>query len=109
MYNRQGKHVSGSQFDEYNNENNKYYKGLRIITIPTFQNGSLNAVVYSFIASIRAVFGKYDIIHYHAEGPCSMLWIPHILGIRIVATIHGHKDIICYTRNKCLRYGIFDV
>ena len=89
VYNRKGNHVSGSQFDEYNNENNKYYRGIRIITIPTFQSGSLNAVVYSLIASIRAVFGKYDVIHYHAEGPCSMLWIPHIFGIKTVATIHG--------------------
>lgn len=89
VYNRKGNHVSGNQFNECNNENNKYYRGIRIITIPTFQGGSLNAVVYSFIASIRAVFGKYDVIHYHAEGPCSMLWIPHIFGIRTVATIHG--------------------
>ena len=28
-------------------------------------------------------------IHFHAEGPCAMLWLPHLFGIRTVATIHG--------------------
>ncbi len=87
VYNRSGHHVSGNEQDNKNKRNQ--YKGVRIITIPTFENKKLNAVVYSFLATIRALFGHYDVIHYHAEGPCSMLWIPHLLGIRTVATIHG--------------------
>lgn len=89
-YNRKGHHVSGRGFDEkFNSSSLKDYKGISILTIPTFQNGKLNAIVYSVLATIRALFGKYDCIHYHAEGPCAMLWIPHLLGIRTVATIHG--------------------
>lgn len=38
---------------------------------------------------MKALFGKYDVIHYHAEGPAAMLWIPHLFGIRTVVTIHG--------------------
>ncbi|MEQ8199265.1 MAG: glycosyltransferase family 4 protein, partial [Clostridiaceae bacterium] len=26
---------------------------------------------------------------YHAEGPCAVLWLPHLFGIHTVATIHG--------------------
>ncbi|MCI9198904.1 MAG: glycosyltransferase family 4 protein [Lachnospiraceae bacterium] len=87
-YNRSGYHVSGKEFD-MNGKKGKYYKGIRIIIVPTFRNGKLNAIVYSFLATIRAVFGRYNVIHYHAEGPCAMLWIPKLLGIRVVATIHG--------------------
>jgi glycosyltransferase involved in cell wall biosynthesis len=87
VYNRSGHHVSGKENDI--TMNSKIYKGVRIITIPTFSNKKLNAVVYSFLASVRALFGRYDVIHYHAEGPCSMIWIPHMFGIRTVATIHG--------------------
>ena len=85
-YNRSGYHVSGKEFDttQY-----KDYKGIHIITIPTFQSGKLNAIVYSFLATIRAMFGKYDIYHYHAEGPCAFLWIPKMFGRKIVVTIHG--------------------
>ena len=67
----------------------KYIEGIRILTIPTFQNSKLNAIVYSVFATLRALFGHYDVIHYHAEGPCLMLWLPKLFGIRTVATIHG--------------------
>ena len=86
VYNRKGKHVAGSEF---NMKKIKEYNGVRIITIPTFEKKSLNAIVYSFFATIRALFGKYDVIHYHAEGPCVMLPIAHFFGKRCVATIHG--------------------
>lgn len=89
VYNRKGHHVSGEENDEYLVRGLKEYKGIHIITIPTFQNKKLNAVVYSFLATVRALFGHYDVIHYHAEGACSMLWIPHLFGIRTIATIHG--------------------
>lgn len=85
-YNRRGSHVSGKEFVS---RIGKEYCGIRIISIPTFESKSLNAIVYSFLASIRALFGRYDVIHYHAEGPCAMLWIPKIFGKRVVVTIHG--------------------
>ncbi len=66
-----------------------YKDGIRILTIPTFKNGKLNAIVYAALASVRALFGGYDVIHYHAEGPSLMLWLPKLFGIRVIATIHG--------------------
>ncbi len=85
-YNRSGYHVSGKEFDD---GRGKLYKGVRIITVPTFRNGKLNAIVYTVLGTLRALFGRYDVIHYHAEGPCIMLWLPKLFGIRVVATIHG--------------------
>lgn len=85
-YNRFGYHVSGKEFDE---KRERYYNGVRIFTIPTPSSSSLNAIVYSFLATIRSLFGRYDIIHFHAEGPCTMIWIPKLFGMRVVATIHG--------------------
>ena len=85
-YNRRGSHVSGRQFVE---NTGKDYEGIRIITVPTFETKSLNAIVYSFFATIRALFGGYDVIHFHAEGPCIMLPLAHFFGNRTVATIHG--------------------
>lgn len=85
-YNRYGRHTAGKKF---NQQRSKYHNGIRIITIPTPKSSALNAIVYSFLATVRALFGSYDLIHYHAEGPCTMLWIPRLFGIRVVATIHG--------------------
>jgi glycosyltransferase involved in cell wall biosynthesis len=38
---------------------------------------------------VVAAFGRYDVVHFHAEGPCAMLWLPKLFGKRCVATIHG--------------------
>lgn len=85
-YNRSGYHVSGKQFDE---KRGKVYNGIRLFTIPTFKSSSLNAIVYSFLATLRSLVGRYGMIHYHAEGPCTMMGIPKFFGIPTVATIHG--------------------
>lgn len=88
VYNRSGHHVSGKVYDQ-DKKTRKKYKGVYIHTIPTFQNGKLNAIIYSLVATIHALFCHYDAIHYHAEGPCSMIWLPHLFHIHTVATIHG--------------------
>ena len=43
----------------------------------------------SVTGAVAAAFGKYDVVHFHAEGPCAMLWLPKLFGKRCVATVHG--------------------
>lgn len=88
VYNRKGKNVQDKSAD-IENKKIKEYKGVNIKTIFTINKKGLDALIYSFLATIRALFGHYDVIHYHAEGPCAMIWIPHLFKIRTVATIHG--------------------
>ena len=68
-YNRSGYHVSGKEFDE---KRGKVYNGIRLLTIPTFRSSRLNAIVYSFLATVRSLPGRYGVYHYHAEGPCAV-------------------------------------
>lgn len=90
VYNRKGGHVSGKGFIGASDSINlNEYKGIKFFTIFTFENKVLNAFIYSVFSTVYALFRHYDCIHYHAEGPCAMLWIPHLFGIRTVATIHG--------------------
>ena len=42
------------------------YAGARIVTVPTVNKKSLDAVIYSFLATLHALFGGYNVIHYHA-------------------------------------------
>ena len=67
----------------------KEYAGARIITVPTINKKSLDAVIYSFFATLHAIFGRYDLIHYHALGPSVMLALAHLFGRRTAATVHG--------------------
>ena len=86
-YNRGGKHVSGKEFK---NENLKEYKGVKLKKVITIDKKGLAAMTSSFFATIKALFSKADVVHYHAEGPCAMMWIIKWFSRKkIVATIHG--------------------
>ena len=43
----------------------------------------------SGFAALCSAFGKYDVVHIHAEGPAFFAWLPKLLGKRVVVTIHG--------------------
>lgn len=85
-YNRGGHHVSGKEFDSAKIKN---YKGINLKTVPTINCKGLAAMSASVFAGIKASMGRYDIVHFHAEGPCAMLWLPKLFGKRCIATIHG--------------------
>jgi glycosyltransferase involved in cell wall biosynthesis len=85
-YNRGGHHVCGAEYDE---EAQNEYNGVRLKTVWTLDKKGLAAMTASFSAAIKTAFGKYDVVHFHAEGPCAMMWLPKLFGKRCIATIHG--------------------
>lgn len=85
-YNRGGHHVSGSEFDS---KRLKEYKGIRLKTVPTIEKKGLAAVSSSFFAALCCAFGKYDIVHIHAEGPAFFCWLPKLFHKRVIVTVHG--------------------
>lgn len=86
LYNRRGKHVSGKEFNTWEYKN---YKGIRLKTVPTIDFKGIAAMSSSFFAAIRVCFSKCDVVHFHAEGPCAMMWLPKLFRKRCIATIHG--------------------
>lgn len=85
-FNRSGHHVSGKEFDTRKCGD---YKGVKLKSVLTIDKKGLAAMTASFFAAVKAAFGKYDVVHFHAEGPCAMLWLPKLFGKQCVATIHG--------------------
>lgn len=85
-YNRGGHHVSGAQYDGIAKDS---YRGVRLKTVLTLDKKGLAAMSASATGAIAAAFGPYDVVHFHAEGPCAMLWLPKLFGKRCIATIHG--------------------
>ncbi len=65
------------------------YKGVEIKNAWTLNVRGFAAMIASFTAAIAASFKNYDVIHFHAEGPCAALWIPKLFGKKCVATVHG--------------------
>ena len=85
-YNRGGHHVSGS---EYDSKRLKEYKGIKLKTVPTIEKKGLAAVSSSFFAALCCAFGKYDVVHIHAEGPAFFCWLPKLFHKRVIVTVHG--------------------
>ena len=96
-YNRAGHHVSGAEYDK-----TIEYDGIRQKVVPTIEKKGLAAVSSSFFAALCSAFGRYDVVHIHAEGPAFFCWIPKLFGKRVISTIHGECEIIrgCHNRDK---------
>ena len=84
--NRAGKHVSGKEFEIADLTE---YRGVRIRKVLTLDKKGLAAMTASVTGAVAAALGRYDVVHFHAEGPCAMLWLPKLFGKRCVATVHG--------------------
>lgn len=86
-YNRRGKRADGAKNEKVNKKTE--YEGVILKSVITLDKKGLAAMTSSFFAAIRAAFGRYDVVHFHAEGPCAMLWLPKLFGKKCVATVHG--------------------
>lgn len=72
------------------------YNGCKVENIFTIDKKALDAIVYAFFATLKAKRaakkGKFDVLHYHAEGPCFFLNLfpkKEKRKYKIVVTIHG--------------------
>ena len=83
-YNRKSEHIANKEVEMITE-----WEGVKIKWVPTPNSSKLNAIVYSFFAALRAVFSRFDVIHFHAEGPASMVILAKLFRKRSVVTIHG--------------------
>ena len=88
-YNRAGHHVSGAEYDK-----TIEYDGIRQKVVPTIEKKGLAVVSSSFFAALCSAFGRYDVVHIHAEGPAFFAWLPKMFGKRVVVTVHGPASFI---------------
>ena len=67
----------------------KEYNGVKIKYVFTIDLRGIAAMTSSLFGSLKAAFGKHEVVHYHAEGPAAMCFLPKLFGKRVVVTIHG--------------------
>ena len=84
--NRHGHHVAGKEYDA---RRRLGAAGVWIHDVWTLDRAGLAAMTSSVSGAIRAALSGGEVVHFHAEGPCAMLWLPKLFGKRCVATIHG--------------------
>ena len=85
-YNRSTDKVENEYIDMV--DHNKY-RGVTLKKAWTIEAKGISAMISSFTAAISATFAGFDVLHFHAEGPCAAMWIPKMFGKRCVATVHG--------------------
>ncbi len=72
------------------------FKGVRLIDVAAPRKKSIEAIVHTFRAILKARSQKPDILHVHAIGPSIMIPMARMLGLKVVMTNHGPD----YDRNK---------
>ena len=66
------------------------YKGMRIISVPSFAAYSMQKLSCSAVAAVKASFNQeFDILHFHSLAPAAFAWIPKLRGHKCVLQMHG--------------------
>ena len=102
-FNRRGHHVSGR---EHEIKKLKEYKGVHLKSVPTWNRKGFAAMTSSVFGAIGAAFSNFDVVHFHAEGPAFMCWLPKLFGKRVIVTVHGWKDIIWLNQKTPHKYSV---
>lgn len=79
---------------KYHPGREKDFEGAKLQYIPTIYRKNLETIIYTFLASLHAIFKKYDIIHYHGVGPATLSFIPRILSPKttVIVTFHSQDQ-----------------
>ena len=72
------------------------YQGVKLVDITTPKKKSLEAVIHTFKAILKARSLHADIVHIHAIGPALLTPLARLLGMQVVFTHHGPD----YDRDK---------
>lgn len=67
----------------------KEFNGVKVKYAPYFHTKHLDAITHTFFSTIKALFSKTNIFHYHALGPSTLAFIPRLFGKKVVCTVHG--------------------
>ena len=67
----------------------EWHNGMRLLRLPTIRTKHLETFVHTFVSTVHAIFGHYDIVHYHTLGPALFCWMPRLFGTKTVVTVQG--------------------
>ena len=65
------------------------YKGVRLIDVKAPRKKSLEAIIHTFRAVLKARSLHPDVLHVHAIGPALLVPFARLLGMKVVMTNHG--------------------
>ena len=67
----------------------KEYRGVKLVDVFAPRKKSIEAIVHTFLAVLKARRLRPDVLHVHAIGPALMVPLARLLGMKVVMTNHG--------------------
>lgn len=67
----------------------QYYKGMRLIKLPTIQNKYLDTIVHTFLSALHVLPRPYDIVLIFIVGNSLVSFIPRLGGKKVVLNVDG--------------------
>jgi glycosyltransferase involved in cell wall biosynthesis len=65
------------------------YKGVKLVTLPTIKHKYLDTVAHTFVSSLHAMFGPYDVLYYCNAINSVFLLLPRLAGKKVVINVDG--------------------
>lgn len=84
-------------------EHSGVHKGVRNYRYPSLNTKHLDTITACALASLKTIFSRFDVVHFHALGPSVFSWIPKLRKSKTVVTIHG----LDWQRGKWGRFAQF--
>lgn len=73
----------------YVEHDNRSYRGVSLVPLPSPRSRSFEAIVATFLATLYAWIRGADVLHIHGIGPALLTPLARVLGLRVVVTHHG--------------------
>jgi glycosyltransferase involved in cell wall biosynthesis len=67
----------------------KTYSGINIVRLPTVRTKHIETILHTWLSTVHACFGPYDIVNFHALGPALFSFLPRLFGKKTVVTVQG--------------------
>lgn len=67
----------------------KYYKGVRLVILPTISHKYLDTIVHTFLSCMHSLFCSYDAVLICNGANSILSWIPKLSGAKVAVNVDG--------------------
>ena len=65
------------------------YQGVRIVSLPSIPTKHLDTITHTLMSSLHTLFQNYEIVYYCIVGNSPLVWIPRLVGARVLLNVDG--------------------
>jgi glycosyltransferase involved in cell wall biosynthesis len=65
------------------------YHGVCIVSLPSIPSKHFDTITHTLMSSLHALFQNYDIVYYCIVGNSPLVWIPRLVGSKVLLNVDG--------------------